>query len=120
MAIGRVAKVEAIGRPSKSMKDQSPIPLLLAKPANKNNLDNATCLGLGRPIPLFWMVLCSSIGMLLVPFFWMIKLSGGLHERKKELMILNSNGDENGASAVKGGALCCGKSGQGCSFNARG
>ncbi len=41
------------------------------------------------------------------PFFWMIKFSGVLHyERKGELMILNSNGDENGASTVKGGGLC--------------
>ena len=56
-----------------------------------------------RSIPLFWMVLCSS--MLLVPFFWMIKFSGVLHERKGELMFINSNGDENGARTVKGGAF---------------
>ena len=43
--------------------------------------------------------------MLLVPFGWMIKFSGVLHEHKGELMILNSNGDENGALTVKGGAF---------------
>ncbi len=56
-----------------------------------------------RLIPLFWMVLCSS--MLLVPFFWMIKFSGVLLERKEELMVVNSNGDENYASTVKGEAF---------------
>jgi hypothetical protein len=43
--------------------------------------------------------------MLLVPFFWVIKFSGVLREHKEELMIVNSNGDENGDSAVKGGAF---------------
>ncbi len=56
-----------------------------------------------RLIPLFWMVLCSS--MLLLPFFWMIKFCGVLHERKGELMILNSKADKNRASMVKGGAF---------------
>ena len=43
--------------------------------------------------------------MLLVPFFWMIKFSGVLHEHKGELMILNSNADKNGSLAVKGGGF---------------
>lgn len=43
--------------------------------------------------------------MLPLPFFWMIKFSGVLHERKGELMILNSKADKNEASAVKGGAF---------------
>jgi hypothetical protein len=33
--------------------------------------------------------------MLLVPFFWVVKFSGVLMEGKEELMIVNSNGDEN-------------------------
>ncbi len=41
---------------------------------------------------------------MLLPFFWMIKFSGVLHDRKGELMILNSNADKNEASTVKGGA----------------
>ena len=49
-----------------------------------------------RLIPLFWMVLCSS--MLLLPSFWMSKFRGVLHE-------LNSNADKNGALMVKGGAF---------------
>ena len=56
-----------------------------------------------RSIPLFWMVLCSS--MLLFPFFWIIKFRGVLHERKGDLMILHSNADENGALTFKGGAF---------------
>jgi hypothetical protein len=44
------------------------------------------------------MVLSSS--MLLVPFFWVIKFSCVLLEHKEELMIVNSNGDENGDSSV--------------------
>ena len=44
--------------------------------------------------------------MLLLPFFWMIKFSGVLHERKGELMILNSNVDMKRAPTVKGGGLC--------------
>jgi hypothetical protein len=39
--------------------------------------------------------------MLLVTFFWMIKLSGVVLEHKGELMIVNSNRDENYASTVK-------------------
>ena len=79
-----IAHVEVIVGPSKLMNEQSLIPLLSL-------------------IPVFWMVLCSS--MLLVPFFWMIKFSGVLHKHKGEMMIVNSNGDENGALMVKGGAF---------------
>ena len=44
--------------------------------------------------------------MVLVPSFWIIKFSGAvLLERKEELMIVNSNGDENYASTVKGEAF---------------
>jgi hypothetical protein len=47
------------------------------------------------------------------------KFSGVLLERKEEMMIVNSSGDQNYALAVKGGGLC-GKSGQGSSINAGG
>ena len=43
--------------------------------------------------------------MLLLPFFWMIKFSGVLHELKGELLILNSNADKNRALTVKGGGF---------------
>jgi hypothetical protein len=43
--------------------------------------------------------------MLLLPFFWRIQFSGVLLERKEELMIVNSNGDEKCSSAVKGWAF---------------
>ena len=90
-----VSNVEAMVRPSESMKKQSMIPLPLVK------ADIAACLG--RSILLFWMVLWSC--MLLVLLFWIIKFSGVLHEHKGELMILNSNADKNGSSMVKGGAF---------------
>ncbi len=94
-----IAHVEVIVGPSKLMNEQSPIPLLLTKLAKKNDrvtVNNAACLG--RLIPLFWMLLCSS--MMLVPFFWMIKFSGVLHECKEELMIVNGNGSK---TTIKGG-----------------
>jgi hypothetical protein len=53
-------------------------------------------------IPLFRMFLFISI--LSVPFYWITKFSGVLQELKEELMIVNSNGDENG-STIKGGAF---------------
>jgi hypothetical protein len=99
-----VAHVEANDGPSELMNESHPIPVPLATLAKKNDcaaIDEATCLG--RLIPLFWMVLCSC--MLLVPFFWVVKFSGVLMEGNEELMIVNSNGDENYSSTVKGEAF---------------
>ncbi len=44
--------------------------------------------------------------MLLVPSFWMINFSGAvlLEHNQEEMMIVNSNGDENYASTTKGEA----------------
>jgi hypothetical protein len=70
------------------------------KLANKTTVQSSTAQPQVDPI-----VLDSSSSILLVPFFWMIKFSGVLLERKGELMIVNRNGDENGASTVKGGGF---------------
>ena len=40
--------------------------------------------------------------MLLLPFFWMMKFSGVLHERNGELTLLKSKADKNKNGGVKG------------------
>jgi hypothetical protein len=103
-----IPHAEAIVGFPEMMNKQSLIPL----PPTKSAKQKQPCDRWQRDlIPLFWMVLCISI--LLVPFFW-IKSSGA-----EELTIVNSNcnGDENGASAIKGGTfLWRMRLGQGCSF----
>jgi len=107
-----VPHVEAIIALPKLMNERAPIPLPHTKSAKKTTVRPSIPLSwrvLCIPfswmflfIPLFWMFLFISI--LSVPFYWMTKFSGVLQELKEELMIVNSNGDENG-STIKGGAF---------------
>jgi hypothetical protein len=92
LSVGIVHVKAAIIGPSESMNEQRLIPLLPAKSAKNHEVD---------PIILDGSMQQHAGG----PFLWMIKFSGTLLERKEELMIVNSNGDENRASMVKGGAF---------------